>query len=152
MKNFRALFFTPSWMAVAALALIQLSSCGRDPDPVVPELTEAEKVATLLTAGRWPLTSVTVEGEDAAAIFKDFSITFTNTGYTTTGTTPVWKRSGTWAFTDESATKFMRDDNVEVTINAIDGQSLKLTLQWNETLYGGKGNALRGKHEFVLNK
>lgn len=143
-------------LAFIGLALLQLSACGKDdPPPAPPEPTEAERVTSLLTSGtgRWPLTSVTVEGENAAEIFKDFSITFTNTGYTTTGTTPVWKRSGTWTFTDASATKFRRDDNVEVTIESINETSLKLVLFWEQELTEpGRTNALRGRHEFTLTK
>src|SRR3954462_12474562 len=67
-----------------------------------PQLTEAQKATNLLTAngGKWhpaPLSNwVTVEGVNITDLFKDFSITFTATGYTTSGTTPVWARSDTW--------------------------------------------------------
>ncbi len=142
-------------LALASISFVQLSSCGKDDPPPPPEPTEAERVTSLLTSGtgRWPLTSVTVEGENAAEIFEDFSITFTNTGYTTTGTTPVWKRSGTWSFTDATATKFKRDDNVEVTIESINETSLKLVLFWEQEIAEpGRTTALRGRHEFTLNK
>ncbi len=150
----RQLLYLSLSLFLAGVSLLQLSSCGKDdPPPAPPEPTEAERVTALLTAGNWPLTSVTVEGENAAEIFKDFSITFTNTGYTTTGTTPVWKRSGTWAFTDATATKFRRDDNVEVTIESINETSLKLVLFWEQEITEpGRTNALRGRHEFTLTK
>ena len=138
------------------IAFTTLTACKDDPEPPPPpEPTEAEKVTAILTGGtgRWALASVVVEGENAAELFRDFSITFTSTGYTTTGTTPVWKRSGTWTFTDATATKFKRDDNVEVTIESISETQLKLTLiQAQQVTEGGRSTALRGKHEFVMNK
>jgi maltose-binding protein MalE len=141
------------WSVALIILTLQLLGCGsNDPEPAQPEPTQAEKITTLLTAAAWPLQSVSVEGEDADALFKDFSITFTSAGYTTTGTTPVWKRTGTWVFTDETATKFNRDDNIEVTIVSVDDKTLKLALQWTETLYGGRSGALRGRHEFTLTR
>jgi hypothetical protein len=137
------------------VAFTTLTACKSDPEPPAPEPTEAEKITAILTGGtgRWSLASVVVEGENAAELFKDFSITFTSTNYTTTGTTPVWKRSGTWSFTDATATKFKRDDNVEVTIESISDTQLKLTLiQAQQVTEGGRSTALRGKHEFVMNK
>ncbi len=138
------------------LLLTTLTACKDDPEPPpAPEPTEAEKVTNILTGGtgRWPLTSVVVEGENAAELFKDFSITFTSTAFTTTGTTPVWPRNGTWSFTDATATKFKRNDNVEVTIESISDTQLKLTLFWEqERVEPGRTTALRGRHEFVLSK
>jgi hypothetical protein len=136
------------------IALITLfASCGKDDPAVEPEPTEQERITTLLTTAPWPLTSVVVEGENAAELFKDFSLTFTTTGYTTTGTTPVWARSGTWTFTDDTAKKFKRNDNVEVTIESVDEKNLKLSLVWDRQITeGGRTKALRGKHEFTLTR
>ena len=133
--------------------VVSLVSCGKDDPAVEPEPTEQERITTLLTTASWPLTSVVVEGENAAELFKDFSLTFTATGYTTTGTTPVWARSGTWTFTDATAKKIKRDDNVEVTIESVDEKTLKLSLVWDRQITeGGRSKALRGKHEFTLTR
>src|SRR6478736_1820847 len=125
MKHIQPLFF------LFALVLIVSISCKKDDpgvDPVVPvtpepEQTAAQKATTLLTAngGKWNPAAlsnwVTVEGVNVTDLFKDFSITFTATGYTTSGTTPVWSRSDTWSFKDNTGTVFIRkSDGKEVTI------------------------------------
>ncbi len=133
-----------------------LSSCKKGGDPE-PEVTEEQRVTTLLTSGQWaPATGnwVTVDGVSVAELFTDFKITFTSTGYTTTGTTPVWPRSGTWKFKTGSTKIFIRDaDQVEVTIENLDDKNLKLTLMWNqETTAPGRMSSIKGKHEFNLSK
>jgi hypothetical protein len=138
---------------VLSAVLVALPACKDDPQPPPPEPTQKEITTALLTKGTWPLTSIVVEGEDASALFTGFSLTFTNTGYTTTGTTPVWARSGTWSFTDDTATKFKRDDNIEVTITSVDDKTLKLTLFWDkQTTQGGRTNSIPGRHDFILTK
>lgn len=137
------------------ITVLFFPSCKKDDPPPVepPPPTQKEITTALLTKATWPLTSILVEGEDASSLFVGFSLTFTNTGYTTTGTSPVWARSGTWSFTDDTATKFKREDNVEVTITSVDDKTLKLTLFWDkQTTQGGRVGSLKGKHEFVLTK
>lgn len=155
MKNALTLWrnLLPLVVAASLSTLLTFSACKSGEDPQ-PEPTQAEIVTGILTKSKWPLTSVTVEGENAIDLFKDFSITFSATGYTTSGTTPVWARTGTWTFVDATtANKFKREDNVEVTIESISESQLKLTLTWDKTTYaGGRSNSLKGKHEFVLSK
>lgn len=134
--------------------------CKKDEPDVKP--TEAELTTEILTAGNgtWniPASGGVILGEGATTIdigelFENFSLTFTTTGYTTTGTTPVWARSGTWAFIDDSGTKFRRNDNLEVTIIEISANTVKLSLQWNETTYeDGRSKSLAGLHTFTFNK
>lgn len=131
-------------------------------EPGVAPLTEAEKRTEILIAGNgtWAISTsggvLVGEGAntiDAAELFQDFSITFTASGYTTTGTTPVWARSGTWTFVDDTGTKFRRNDNLEVTIIDISATALKFSLQWNETTYeDGRSKSLAGLHTFTLSK
>lgn len=141
---------------VISLALI-ISACAGDPDP--RPLTEAEKVTDILTAGTgtWtPATSggVTVDGVDVTDdLFTEFTITFLEGTYTTTGTSPVWPSQDTWRFKDETASVIIRGlDEKEITITEISASQLKMTLEWSETTYGGRTNSLKGKHEFTLNK
>jgi hypothetical protein len=150
-----------SFLGIFAVMLLCLvSSCKKDNEDPAPEPTEAEKITTLLTAkgGKWnPSPSLTnwvmVEGVNVSELFKDFSISFTSTGYTTTGTTPVWARSGTWHFKDTSSKIFIRDsDNKEVTIESISETTLRITLTWDQTTYGGRQQSISGKHEFNLTK
>lgn len=131
-----------------AIVLTGLSSCDD-----TPPKTQQELVTEQLTAGPWRLETVTIEGDDGAQLFKDFGLTFTAEGYTSTGTTPVWKRSGTWKFLNEEATRINRDNELDVTIVSIDGTTLKLSLTWNQETYeGGRSKSLRGKHEFTLKR
>jgi hypothetical protein len=139
-----------------ALLLLAVSvSCKKDD----PQLTEPERVTALLTSngGKWnPSTLsnwVMVEGVNVTDLFKDFSISFTATGYTTTGTTPVWPRSGTWHFKDDAAKILIRDsDSKEVSIENIDETTLRITLTWDQTTYGGRTGSISGRHEFNLTK
>ncbi len=131
-----------------------LSNCKKKDDPE-PEPTEEEKVITKLAAGQWaPATGnwVTVDGVSVVELFADFKITFTNSGYTTTGTSPVWPRTGTWKFKTGSTKIFIRDaDQIEVTIETLDDKNLKLSLMWNkETTEPGRSSSIKGKHEFTL--
>lgn len=140
---------------------IILMSCGggggSDPEP---ELTEKEKVTQLLTAGsgKWnpaPLANwVVVEGVNVSDLFVGFTITFTATGYTTSGTSPVWPRTGTWHFKDDAAKIFVRDsDNKEITIEQVSESTLRLTLTWDQTTYqGGRAQSIAGKYDFMLTK
>jgi hypothetical protein len=144
---------------VIALTFIISSSCKKDKEIPEPELTAAQKATDLLTAngGKWnpaPLSNwVTVEGVNITDLFKDFSITFTATGYTTSGTTPVWSRSDTWSFKDDTGTVMVRkSDSKEVTVEVTE-TSLKLIMTWDQVTYeGGRAMSINGKHEFSLVK
>jgi hypothetical protein len=146
---------------VALVLIVSASiSCKKDADPIPePTPTEAEKVTTLLTAtgGKWnpaPLANwVMVEGVNVSDLFKDFTISFTATGFTTSGTTPVWPRTDTWHFKDETAKILIRDsDKKEVTIESVNATTLRITLTWDKTTYGGRTTSISGKHEFNLTK
>lgn len=133
-----------------------LSSCKGDDGgdgPTTPKtLQDLAKEKMTAGTGTWPLTTVTIDGEDAASLFQNFSITFTNTSYSTTGTSPVWKANGTWSFLDEGATKFKRDDDVEVLIEfSNNDKTMKLTLDWNQTTTG-RTESIPGKHVFILTR
>lgn len=145
------------YLLIVAIAV--LGACGgSDPEPE-PEPTEQEKVTALLTGGtgKWNPAAVsnwvTVDGVNASELFENFTITFTATGYTTTGTTPVWPRNGTWKFKDANATVLIREsDNKEVTIQSVNETTLRISLVWDETTYGGRNTSIGGTHEFTLSK
>jgi hypothetical protein len=135
-----------------------LSGCGGGDEPAPP--TKAEQVTTLLTTdgGTWtPAVSsgVTIDGVDVTdELFAGFSLTFHESTFTTTGTSPVWLREDTWRFKDENADVIIRgQDDKEITIREISATQLKLTLEWTvTTTEGGREGSLKGKHEFILNK
>ena len=144
---------------IVAVAFSCKKSKGEDPEP---EPTEAELRLEILTDGNgtWtpPASGAVMLGEGSSALditelFEDFTITFSETGYTTTGTTPVWARSGTWEFVDDDGEVFRRNDGLEVTITEITEGSLKFTLEWDQTTYEeGRSKSLAGKHTFTLGK
>ncbi len=137
-----------------------LINCGDDG----PTKTKAEVRAAILASGtgKWTPSSgspVTVNNLAVPELFEDFTITFTSTGkggtYTTTGTTPVWPRSGTWEFVDDEGLKFKRDDDLEISISDITDKSLKLSLEWDATTFEeptGRSKSLAGTTVFTLSK
>jgi hypothetical protein len=135
--------------------------CGGDDPKPDPEPTQREKVTALLTAngGKWQpsgAVGITVDGVDVTSeLFENFSITFSETTFTTTGTSPVWLRSDTWTFKNDNADVIIRgQDGKEVSILEISETQLKLKLEWDETTTtsGGRKKSLKGTHEFTLNK
>ena len=136
------------------LSLLLFSDCKKDD----PQPTEEERITKILTSGQWlPATGnwVTAGGTSVVELFTDFKITFTETGYTTTGTTPVWPRTDTWSFKPGSTTVLIRSsDKIEVTIESIDERSLRLSLIWNQDTFveGGRQSSIKGKHEFNLTR
>ena len=134
-----------------------LSGCKKD-DPT-PVKTEADIVTEMLVAGgsTWSPATVTIDGVDVTnALFDGFTIKFSETTFTTTGTSPVWLPQDTWSFKDETATVMIRgQDDKEITIEDISETQLRLTLEWDKTTTEsdeGRAYSLKGKHEFILNK
>jgi hypothetical protein len=132
------------------VSLITFSNCGdskKDPEP-----TEAEKTTKLLTAATWKLQSLTIDGVSDSNFFKGLTISFTETGFSTTNGDPIWPATGTWSYTDGTTTarKIKRNDNVEVAIDEITATGLTLSIQWDKTTTGGRTNSIAGKHIFKL--
>jgi hypothetical protein len=161
--SFRSLAGSAFMLCLTALVVLLTLTLNRCGPPVEPP-TDLEKYKTLLTGGKWSPSSATnwvvVNGVDVSELFKDFTITFTATGYTTTGTTPVWPRTDTWKFKTEASVKqgvanivIRNSDGSEVTIESLDEKAMKVTLFWNkETTEGGRSTSIIGKHEFTFSK
>jgi hypothetical protein len=136
-----------------ALVLVVLSllfGCKHDPKP-----TTVQKVTKMLTSGTWNPAIITVDGVDVSSdLFAGFSIAFSESTFTTTGTSPVWLRQDTWRFKDENATIIIRNqDNKEIAITNISETQLTFTLEWDQTTYeNGRERSLAGKYEFQFNK
>jgi hypothetical protein len=142
------------WMHLANFTFITLmmplSGCKKD-----SPLSDQEKVTAMLTAGtgKWEAPVVTVDGVDYSDLYRDFSIKFEKTTYTTTAGAPIWKSSGTWAFIDEEATFMKLDNDPEVEINSISNDFLELSFLWNQdTFEPGRIRSIRGKQKFRLRK
>lgn len=158
MRSISSRIYQYKVQAVAlVVAMVFLRCGGSDPEP---KATESQKVTKMLTAGggKWSLPAsggVTVDGVDVTDdLFAGFSITFGEQKFTTTGTSPVWLRTDTWHFKDETAKVFIRgQDDREITIAEISDTQLRMTLEWPaSTTEGGRQGSLKGKHEFTLNK
>src|SRR6478609_10455468 len=121
MKRIHHASFVRSCAAILfLLGCSQFIACGSgggdDPNPSPPEQTAAQKVTAKLTSAAWKVGTVTVDGTDQSALFKNFTITFTSTGFTTVNGGAVWPASSNWTFTDTNATGFARGDGVTVQL------------------------------------
>ncbi len=137
-----------SFIAAVGL-LLTIAGCKNDDEP-----TAQERITLMLTSAEaWQNPEVTVDGVDYSDLYKDFSITFNESAYTTVGGAPVWAASGTWKFLNEEATLLKLDDTREVEINSISDDILELSFQWNEnTFEPGRVNSVKGKQKFKLKK
>lgn len=124
--------------------LCLLSGCKKD--EVQPE---TERIKGLLTSGNWQIQSVLVNNTDQTASFAGLELSFTDTGYSTTNGGAVWPASGTWTFVNESSTKIVRNDGLEITLIEVTQTTLKLSLvNPTSTIGTGRLSSVAGEHQF----
>ncbi|MEJ0030699.1 MAG: hypothetical protein WDO15_10170 [Bacteroidota bacterium] len=149
-----------SFLSIAFLIVIvvMFDSCkGGGDDPVRGpgtgnNQTESDRVSGLLTSSPWKIKSLTIDGV-SKNLYPNLAVTFTKTGFTSTGGTSVWPATGSWTFTDDTATSFKRDDQTVVAIETIDQNNLTMSLTWSQTSLGpGRVSSVAGKHVFVMGK
>ena len=130
--------------------MLLLSHCGTKSDPT-PVVTEPQRVTSLLKTGTWKVQSVSVDGTDQSALFKNFTLSFTDAGFATVNGTAVWPASGTWKFVSDQATSFTRDDGLVVTIQNVSSTQLIISLVWTKTTLGpGRVGSVKGTTVFTL--
>ena len=130
--------------------MLLLSHCGTKSDPT-PVVTEPQRVTSLLKTGTWKVQSVSVDGTDQSALFKNFTLSFTDAGFATVNGTAVWPASGTWKFFNDQATSFTRDDGLVVTIQNVSSTQLIISLVWTKTTLGpGRVGSVKGTTVFTL--
>jgi hypothetical protein len=128
-------------------AFVFLSGCKKD------EPTPSEVTTNKLTATTWKISSVMVNSTDKTSLFTNMTLKFTATNYTTTNGGMVWPASGTWTFTDVTATRIARNDGVEVEIQELTDTSLKMKFIWaNATYAPGRTSSVAGEHIFNMVK
>ncbi len=133
-------------LTVSLTSLINLSGCDDE------ELTEAEKTIKLL-GGSWSISSVTVDGQDQTDLFTGFTISFTEKTFATINGGPTWAANGSFEFTDGNARQMQRVDGLIVDIDELSENSLKLSLQWDETLFEpGRTQSISGDHVFTFSR
>ena len=134
---------------VTLLALFNITGCDSS-DPTDENATEQVK-EILTTGGAWGAQSVMVDGVDRTSIYSKLSVTFTSSGFTSTGGEPVWPASGTWSFADATAKTVTRGDGVTVIIEQAEAKKLVLKLTWSKTTFGpGRSASVSGSHVFTL--
>ena len=152
--NYRKKIALAFLLITYASTLIQLSGCsngGGDPTPT--PVSKQDEIKAKLTAPTWKVKSVTVDGTDKTSVYKDLSLKFSTSGFTSTNGGAVWPASGTWLFTTDDATAVKRDDGVEVKLQEVTDTSLKLALTWSKTTLGpGRIESVSGQHVFSFGK
>lgn len=134
------------------IVLFSFSGCDKSTSP-----SEKERTTQLLT-GKWKPASADswamADGVNVSGLFNGFTLSFTETGYTTTGTSPVWPASDTWNFKDDSFTLIVRGaDGLEIRLITLDSNNLKMGFVWNQTTHkNGRLHSIAGKHEFTLTR
>ncbi len=145
MKKINTFLFT----AATIISVLLVTSCKKSDDPQ----PETARIKGLLKANTWRIQSVTVDATDKTELFTGLTLSFTDTNYTTTNGSVVWPVSGTWTFTDDTAKKIKRNDNLEVTIIELTETSLKLSLAWATGTFGsGRVSSVAGNHVFSFVK
>lgn len=134
------------------IVLTSLAGCGGGDDG--PSGSRQDEVSNALTSGTWKVNTVTVDGVDRTDMFEGMTLSFTSTNFSSTNAIPVWPVGGTWVFTDETATEFLRGDGIVVTILEATNASLQLELFWSRTTLGsdGRTSSIRGEHVFRFGK
>lgn len=150
MKNSKSLVLVNYSCIITIVLTVSLGSgCNKDNQPTAQELV----TSILTSAEAWQNPEVSVDGVDYSDLYKDLSITFTESAYTTVGGEPVWAASGTWKFLNEEGTMLKLDETREAEINSISDDILELSFQWDEnTFEPGRVNSVKGKQKFKLKK
>lgn len=137
------------------IAMLQFVACDKGDDP--PAQTEAQKVTALLigsggSGSQWSLSSVFVDEVDYTEVFQGFTMTFSETGVTTTNGTVVFESTDGWNFKDEAtATQIVTDSGLELTIDELTENQLIFSFEFDETIYG-RTSAVGGINVFTLNR
>ena len=105
---------------ILVIAICVLTGCKDKDKDDDTGIKETDRVSALLTSsGPWTVQSVTVDGSDQTALYKDVQLTFTSTSFTTTNGGVIWPASGTWKFTDDTAHSIERDDKLVITLDEV---------------------------------
>ena len=100
-----------------ALSMFSLLGCGGGPDPETPQKKSLEK----LSSGSWKLSggSIKVDGKDESDQYPGFTLSFTETGYSTTNGGKLFEASGTWKWKDGKTDKLMTLGTKQITITEL---------------------------------
>lgn len=138
-------------LIVFVLLVTNLPGCKDEDNNQEP--SQQDVVTANLSSGIWKVQSVTVDGTDKTSIYSGLTLTFTSGSFATTNGGPVWPATGTWTFTDNTATTIKRNDGLEIQLQEVNISSLKLGLVWaTNTLGSGRSESVKGQHVFTFGK
>lgn len=141
-------YITAAW-ALLIICLLSFQACDKDETPTAQQLV-TEK---LLAAAAWQAPVVTVDGVDRSDVYKDLSITFRESTFSTVAGAPIWPAEGPWHFIDDEATRIQISDKFEAELNSVDDEFLELSLTWeSDTFESGRKTSVKGKHKIKLKK
>lgn len=134
-------------LCVILLVVVMLSACdNQDPE------SKGDVAIKKLTAKTWTLQSASLDGTEITNQFAGLALNFTSTGFTVANENILWPSGGTWAFTDASATAFIRgNDQLEIRILELTRDTLKVELTWTKTTFTtGRAQSVSGVYLFVF--
>lgn len=141
------------------LLVVTYSSCKKGGDEPEPEPTAAELTTALIKGNAWVMSGVTVDGV-VLDLYKNLNIAFTadvdgsNGRYSSVNGGVLWPASGTWKYKSDEARAIIRDDGLEVTIDALTEKSMVISFtRTGDTVFeGGRTKAVGGKHVLTLGR
>jgi hypothetical protein len=139
------------------LVLITYSACN-PPEPPRPP-TAAEETTALLKGSAWVMSGVKVD-DVVLDLYKNLNISFTanddgtNGKYTSVNGGAIWPATGTWAYKNEEAKVMIRDDGLEIGIDAITEKTMTISFtRTGDTVFeGGRSEAVGGKHVITMGR
>lgn len=125
-----------------------ISSCGGSVEPEA----ESQRVTALLTSGTWKIDKLYIDQIESSS-YPDLTLNFTATSFTAANGEPVWPSTGTWSFSDDSGETMVRNDQLNVSVSAVDANNLELQLDWSlQTVGPGRQGSVKGSHVFTFHK
>ena len=140
------------------LVLLTYSGCN-PPEPPEPEPTAAEVTTALLKGSAWVMSVVKVD-DVVLDLYKNLNISFTadddgtNGKYTSVNGGAIWPATGTWAYKNAEAKVMIRDDGLEIGIDAITEKTMTISFtRTGDTVFeGGRSEAVSGKHVMTMER
>ena len=130
-------------VAVISALLLTLAGCKKDEDPKPLPLSER------LPRTRWKLESLKIDGTAEAVLYKDMTLAFQATRYTSESGAPIFKATGAWKWKDGDVV--VLDNDLEVMVKFPSDSRMTLALTWDETVFEpGRSKSLSGEHEFTF--
>jgi len=127
------------------------SGCSREDETPAP--TAQELGTARLMSGPWKLNTVTVDGNNQTSVYEGLTLSFTSKTYSTTNGGTVWPASGTWDFSNEAATMIKRNDGIDITVQELTDERMRLSFFWNTTTFrSGRSLSIEGQHVFTFTK